>query len=118
MPLMTVSAREMEQIFYHLIQRALDVAGRDGRQKLTIGCSTFDGRIELTFCHACEGSRPGIPKRELDPVRHGMEGVGSGGFGLAIVRQIVGEHGGEIADETQADGTVILRVRLPVRRVY
>ncbi len=117
-PLMSVSPREVEQIFYHLIQRAIDVAGGDVENKLVIHCSADDGRIELVFSDTCGGMPPGQPERAFDPVLVGPQGTAGAGLGLAVVKQIVTDHGGGITVATEAEGTTVFRVRLPAKRVY
>lgn len=117
-PLMGVSSREMEQIFYHLIQRAVDAAGGQQPQKLVIGGSASAGQLELVFSDTCGADQPQQPEHPFSPILSDSAGIGSGELGLAVVQQIVAEHAGEITMEVLPDGTTIIRVRLPVERVY
>jgi PAS domain S-box-containing protein len=111
-PLMAVSPREVEQIFYHMIQRAIDAADGDTQQKLVIACSVDDGHIELSFCDTCGGARhnAGEGLRDLD-------GVDGSGLGLAVVKGIIRGHGGQVIVES-GSGSTTFRVRLPAGRVY
>ncbi len=118
-PLMSVSPREVEQIFYHLMQRAIDAARGDNTQhKLVIHGSAADGRVELVFSDTCGGIPPGQSERAFDSLLFDQQGAGGAGLGLAVVKRIVTSHGGQITVETGADGTTVFRVRLPAKRVY
>ncbi|MCL5278722.1 MAG: PAS domain-containing sensor histidine kinase [Planctomycetes bacterium] len=142
-PLLTVSPREMEQIFYHLIQRALDATDGRVEQKLTISCCAGERCIELLFCDTCGGIRTppagnglsqvrvptgsvspvgGDPNRDtsrlgsraLLPAADDVDGLG---LGVAVAKRIVAGHGGQITLETGPENAT-LRVRLPATRTY
>jgi signal transduction histidine kinase len=117
-PLMTVPPREVEQIFYHLIQRALDAADGAVEQKLVIRCVAADGYIDLLFCHTCDGFGPRESERTFDPGFGDPEAVDGPGLGLAVVKRIVGSHGGQITAGAGPGNTTTFKVRLPVKRVY
>ncbi len=117
-PLTVVSPREVEQIFYHLIQRAIDAADGDAEQKLVISCSVGEAYIDLLFSDTCAGAQPGQPEGAFDSIAPGIEGIGGTGFGLAVVKRIVTGYGGQLTVETGPGGTTTFRVRLPVKRVY
>jgi signal transduction histidine kinase len=117
-PLVGISPREVEQIFYHLIQRAIDAAGGEVESKLVIHCSAADGQIELVFSDTCGAMPPGQSERPFDPVLVSPQETAGAGLGLAVVKQIVTDQGGEITVATEAEGTTVFRVRLPAKRVY
>jgi PAS domain S-box-containing protein len=117
-PLMTVSPREVEQIFYHLIQRAVDAARGDVEQRLIIDCSVREGYVELLFLDTCEGLQPGQLEYAGDPSSHNPERMDGWGLGLAVVKRIVTDHGGQVTVELPSEGTTIFRVRLPAKQIY
>jgi len=117
-PLMAVSPREVEQIFYHLIQRAVDAARADVQQKLLIDCLVRKGQIELLFVDTCEGLQPGQLEHAGNPSPCNVEEIDGRGLGLAVVKRIVTDHGGQVTVELPSQGTTIFRVRLPTRQVY
>ncbi len=117
-PLMAVSPREVEQIFYHLIQRAVDAARGDAEQKLIIDCSVRKGYIELLFVDTCEGLQPGQREHPGDPIPRNLEEMDGWGLGLAVVKRIVTDHGGQVTVELPSEDTTIFRVRLPTRQIY
>jgi len=116
-PFLTISPREMEQIFYHLIQQAVEAAGGDGTQRLVVSCSASPSQIELAFCDTCSRARREGSERRMDRVLGDIEGEAIFGLGLGIVKQIVLEHGGEVTVDTELQGHTIVKVRLPAKRV-
>lgn len=115
MPIMAISQREMEQIFYQLIQWEVDAPGDGTERRLVITCLVSDGCIELVFSSTGGGERLqqseglGLPN---------SEGIDAVGLGLAVVRQIVTSHGGQITMDAPPGGGVVFRVRFPVTRIY
>jgi signal transduction histidine kinase len=117
-PLTAIPPREVEQIFYHLIQRALDAAGGDVEHKLVISCTAGEGHIELSFCDTCGGLGLKESERALDSAFGTLDAVDDLGLGLAVVTRIVAGYGGQITAGIGPDNTTTFRVRLPVKRVY
>jgi C4-dicarboxylate-specific signal transduction histidine kinase len=117
-PLTAIPPRAVEQVFYHLIQRALDASGGDVEHKLVISCTAGEGHIELSFCDTCGGLGPKEPEHALDPALGGLEAVDDLGLGLAVVKRIVAGYGGQITAGTGPGNTTTFKVRLPVKRVY
>ena len=116
-PLLTISPREVEQIFYHLIQRTIDAADGRVEQKLTISCSAGERCIELSFCDTCGGIRTQESGDALGGVLPEAEDVDGLGLGVAVVKRIVAARGGQVIVEA-GPGNTTLRVRLPARRTY
>ena len=116
-PLMAVPPREVEQIFYHLIQRAIDAADGNTEQKLIISCSVGDGYVELSFCATCGGIRTGQSGHDAGEVLRDADKIDGLGLDLAVVRGIAASRGGQVTVETRP-GDTTFRVRLPVARVY
>jgi signal transduction histidine kinase len=116
-PLTTISPREAEQVFYHLIQRALDAADGRTEQKLLISCAAGEGYAELSFCDTCGGI--GVPQvgQDFDTVIREVGNINDLGLGLAVVKGIVTGRGGQVTVET-GPGNTTVRVRLPASRVY
>jgi len=117
-PVMTISPREVEQIFYHLIQRAVDAARGEVEQKLIIDCSVKEGYVELLFIDTCEGLQPRQLEHAGGPIPGNLDEMNGWGLGLAVVKRIVTDHGGQVTVELPSRGTTVFRVRLPTRQVY
>jgi signal transduction histidine kinase len=114
-PLMAMSPREIEQLFYHLIQRAVDAATGDAEHKLVISCSAEEGHIDLRFSDTC---RAVPPEQGSDSILESSNTIRRSGLGLAVVKNIVAGYGGQITAEAGPQSTTTLRVRLPVKRIY
>jgi len=117
-PLVAISPREVQQIFYHLIQRAVDAAEGDAEHKLVISCSAQEGHVDLSFCDTCRGSQAEPSERAPDSVLEGFEAVQGSGLGLAVVKRIVVGYGGQVTVDAGPGNTTTVRVRLPAKRVY
>ncbi|MCU0914520.1 MAG: PAS domain-containing sensor histidine kinase [Planctomycetes bacterium] len=113
MPLMAVSPREVEQIFYHLIQRAVDAAKGAAQHRLVVRSLSGPGHIDLLFSDTCGAIPPGST---LDSLLMADQVIHSSGLGLAVVRNIVACHGGQVTVDVAEDATTTFRVRLPVQK--
>lgn len=111
--------RELRQVLVNLLDNALKY-GPPG-QRVTVRGEVEGGtaRIEV------EDEGPGVPVREREriwePFRRGSgsadRAVGGSGIGLAVVREIVGRHGGESWVEDGEGGGARFVVTLPGERV-
>ena len=117
-PLMAVSPREVEQIFYHLMQRATDAADAETQQRLVISCAVGEGHIDLVFSDTCGRTQPRQAQGDADSVLDDLEAAGGQRLDLAVVKGIVAAHGGQITVDTGPGSTTTFRVRLPVTRIY
>ncbi len=108
-PVVSVDAEQLMQLVFNLLNNASQAAGPTGRVEL----STFDDPAGL--CIACADDGPGIPpalaERMFDPFVTGRDG--GIGLGLAVVRQVVAAHHGDIQVGRSAWGGARFVVRLP-----
>jgi two-component system, NtrC family, sensor histidine kinase HydH len=102
-------AEQLMQLVFNLLNNASQAAGPEGRVEL----STFDDLDDL--CIACSDDGPGITpefaERMFDPFISGREG--GIGLGLAVVRQVVAAHRGQIQVGRSQWGGARFLVRLP-----
>ena len=116
-PFMSMSSHELEQVFFILIQNAIDWADVGRRQILTISCQAQVKKIELEFADTCGGIEPEKIQYLFEPFFVTQAGDRVTGLNLAIAKQIVSTHGGEISAESEpGQGTTII-VTLPVEQV-
>ena len=104
---------ELNQVWMHLIDNALDAVAVGGRVAVT-GARELDSVVVQIV-----DDGPGIPRdiqgRIFDPF-FTTKGVGKGtGLGLDIVRRLVQRHDGEIAVES-TPGRTEFQVRLPAEK--
>ncbi|MBN1359037.1 MAG: PAS domain-containing protein [Sedimentisphaerales bacterium] len=113
-PVMALTSRELEQILYHLIQRAVDATEPGRRQRLTISCETSSDRVDLIFSRVREEA--GLPQ---PPVQGWIADMGGAkevdylGLGLAIVKRIIENHEGRLSCNVEPSGATTTVVRLP-----
>ncbi|MBW7992673.1 MAG: PAS domain-containing protein [Planctomycetes bacterium] len=117
-PFMAMTAREIEQIFFILIQNAIDAADSSKKQKLIISCELQDKQIELRFADTCAYIEPEILQHIFEPFFTGEPDARGKNFDLAIVKEIIRTHDGSIAAESNPDQGTTFRVILPVQHVY
>jgi signal transduction histidine kinase len=106
-------AGELNQVWTHLIDNAIDAMGATG--KLRVSTRAHDDGVVVEIADTGHGMPEDVRAHAFEPF-YTTKGVGEGtGLGLDVARRIVVErHGGEITIESGPDGTV-LRVRLPLR---
>src|SRR5512139_3948332 len=123
-------AQRLQQVFVNLIRNALEGLGPDGRilisaemrrvskppegTALGSGCDFAGEVVEISVADNGPGIAPDILPRIFDPffttkeVGHGM------GLGLFVVYEIVDEHGGCIAVQSEPGRGATFRIRLPL----
>ena len=115
---MSISVHELEQIFFIMIQNAMDASDIKKRQELVISCNVEENQIELVFSDTCGGI-------EADKLRHLFEPFFAGeeksheksGLGLTIVKRIVNSWGGDIEVESRFGEGTVFKVTLPIERI-
>ncbi|MHC4260616.1 MAG: two-component system sensor histidine kinase NtrB [Planctomycetota bacterium] len=117
-PVMSLNSRELEQIFFIMIQNAIDAADANKRQSLNISCKATAKEIELQFADTCGGIEPEKLQHIFEPFRAKELGVKDAGLSLAIAKQIICAHGGKIVAESKPGRGTTFYVRLPVEHVH
>lgn len=102
-------AEQITQVLLNLLMNALQILPPEGR----IAIRTYDEHERLIIAVADDG--PGIPAEErqriFEPFVFKREG--GVGLGLAVVRQILRQHGGDIVAEASPLGGAQFRLWLP-----
>jgi two-component system sensor histidine kinase HydH len=104
----------MERVFLNLLSNALEAVPEGGEIQIT---ATRDGRtVQIEVADNGPGIAPGIREQLFQPfVTFGKKnGLG---LGLALSRQSVLEHGGEIWVEDRPGGGAKFIIRLPLEQV-
>ena len=117
-PFMSMTAREIEKIFFILIQNAIDAADSSKKQKLIISCEFQDKQIELRFADNCDYIEPQRLQHIFEPFFTGEPDARGKNFDLAIAKEIIHTHDGSITSESRPDQGTTFRVILPVQQVY
>jgi len=117
-PFMSMTAREIEKIFFILIQNAIDAADSSKKQKLIISCEFQDKQIELCFANTCGYIESQRLQHIFEPFFTGEPDARGKNFDLAIAKEIIRTHDGSITAENRPDQGTTFRVILPVQQVY
>lgn len=114
--LFTIEANResLQQVLLNLINNSIEAMPHGGHIDIRTEALPLNGTFEITF----RDSGPGI---RLDDVTHLFEPMwttkpSGTGFGLALAREIINEHAGEIrVDESQSSGATFT-ITLPISR--
>lgn len=109
LPPLWADADQLKQIVLNLLLNAIEASRADTRVELS--AVRMDGRVTL----AVVDRGPGIPRDQLDDIFHPFfttKETGTG-LGLALVHQMVIDHGGEITVDSQVGRGTTFRVSLP-----
>ncbi|HJZ84474.1 MAG TPA: ATP-binding protein [Polyangia bacterium] len=113
LPAVPADERRLEQVLVNLAQNAAQAM--EGGGILTVRTALCDGRALVEFCDTGVGIPADQLPRLFEPF-FTTKGVGVGtGLGLAISRQIVVDHGGQIEVQSPGPGQgATFRVLLPL----
>lgn len=92
--------RDAEQLFFSLVQNAVQAAGLKQKYRLVISGAVKEGCIELRFSDNCGGISPQKIDRIFDPFFSTKPVGESTGLGLSIARESVARAGGSIRVES------------------
>jgi PAS domain S-box-containing protein len=106
--------KDLEQLFFALIENAIQAADGKKSHRLTIEGVVKSGYIELRFSDNCSGIAPENLNRIFDPFFTTGSDDGRTGLGLPIVQRIVSEYGGKIHVQSQLGKGTTFYVTLPV----
>jgi two-component system cell cycle sensor histidine kinase/response regulator CckA len=114
LPTVRLSDEDAEQLFFALVQNAVQAADAKKPRRLTITAAAADEHLELRFADNCCGIAPEDLNRVFEPFfTTKARGEGTG-LGLCIVRRIAEQAGGSVrAESTQGQGSTFF-VTLPL----
>jgi PAS domain S-box-containing protein len=116
-PCLAIAPRELEQVFYILIQNAIEAANPGKDQQLTISCQIKGNRMSLAFADTCRAITAEKLEYIFDPLSSRAIG-GKANLGLATIKRILPVYGGTIEVESEQGKGTTFYVTLPVERVY
>lgn len=117
----TADGHRLVQVLENLLVNALRYVPSGGSVELAL---TVLGRPEPRYRLVVSDDGPGLPPEQLAHVferffrggtarRDGADAVESSGLGLAIVREIVERHGGNVGAEGRLPHGLVIRIDLP-----
>ncbi len=116
LPLIYSYERDLEQLFFSLIENAIQAAdGKKKRRVVISGAVRDDEHIELQFSDNCGGIAPENLDRIFEPfftTKHAGERTG---LGLCVVERIVSQLGGKVRVESEFGKSSTFFVTLPIK---
>jgi len=115
LPQVYLDERDVEQLFFSLVENAVQAA--DGRKKhlFAIRSEIRDQAIELSFADDCGGIAPKHMGRIFEPFFTTKDNKQATGLGLCIVEHILNRIGGKIRVGNRPGAGVTFIVTLPVQ---
>jgi PAS domain S-box-containing protein len=116
LPAMFANEKDMEQLFFALVENAIHAAdGKENRQ-LAISAAIEGQHIELRFSDNCGGIAPKNLDKIFEPFFTTKPAGEGTGLGLCIVQRIVSHAGGKIRVESKTGKGSTFFISLPVNR--
>ena len=104
------NAHHFKQVFWNLIKNAIQAMPQGGRLRLDF-IRLRRNSIRLTVADTGIGMTEATKERIFEPFYSGFEG--GRGLGMAVVRRIVDDYGGEISLESELDQGTEVNITLP-----
>jgi signal transduction histidine kinase len=105
------NAVQLELVIHNVLRNALQATPPGGRVE---ACVAADGeRVQLTVIDTGQGVPEEMRDAIFEPFVTTRQGRGGTGLGLAVTRDIVRAHGGEITVEPNAPTGTVVRVTIP-----
>jgi PAS domain S-box-containing protein len=109
-------ARELEQLFFSLIENAIQAADGKKSRQVIISSVVKDEHIELQLSDNCGGIAPENLDRIFEPFFTTKPAGERTGLGLCVAERIVNRAGGKIRVESKLGKGSIFFVTLPINK--
>jgi len=111
--LVRMDENKMRRVFDNIVSNACDAMPRGGT--LRVSTAGLDGRVRIEFADTGSGMPAEVKRRIGEPfLTHGKKH--GTGLGMAMVKKVVGEHGGTIEVESEPGAGTKVRVTLPLKQ--
>lgn len=108
-----ISENDLEQLFFALIENAIQAADSEKARQLVIDAAVKDEHIELRVSDDCGGIPPENIDRIFEPFFTTKPRGQGTGLGLCIVQDVVSRSGGRIEVESEYGKGTTFIIRLP-----
>ena len=116
LPSVTINETDLEQLFFALLENAIQAAGGTRTRKVVISGAVKDERLELRFSDNCGGIAPEIRDTIFEPFFTTKPRGQGTGLGLCIAHDVVTRVGGHIRLESEFGRGATFFVTLPVHK--
>jgi len=107
---------DLEQLFFALIENAIQAAGGRKTRQLVISGAVKDKYIELRISDDCGGIPPENIEKIFEPFFTTKPRGQGTGLGLCIVKDVVSRNGGRIRVESELGKGTTFTINLPVEK--
>ena len=114
LPSIYSNEKDLEQMFFALLDNAIQAAGDENDRKIIISGTDYDSYVELRFSDNCGGIAPENIERIFEPFFTTKPPNQGTGLGLCIVRDIVLRIGGKIRVESEQGKGSTFFVNIPL----
>ena len=114
LPAVAMNETDLEQLFFALLENAIQAADGTRSRKAIISGSVTDGFVELLFSDNCGGIPPEIQEKVFEPFFTTKPRGQGTGLGLCIVHEVVTRIGGRVRVESELGKGTTFFVALPV----
>ena len=114
---LSITPRQLEQVFFIMIRNAIGRSVANRQQKLTISCHLNDNQVEFEFADTCQRVGHGKLQNLLEPFLAEATDEQKISLELAVAKKIISEYGGDITAENQPgeEPGVIFRIIFPTQ---
>ena len=116
LPSIYANEKGLEQMFFALIDNAVQAAGDKQDRKIIISGTEFDDYVEIRFEDNCGGIAPENIERIFTPFFTTKPANQGTGLGLCIVSDIISRLGGKIRVESELDKGASFFVTIPLNQ--
>ncbi|HIJ66877.1 MAG TPA: PAS domain S-box protein [Planctomycetes bacterium] len=106
---------ELEQMFFVLIQNAIQAADGKTQRDMKITIAAKSGQIQLTFADTCGGIKEEYMDKIFEPFFTTKPANVGTGLGLCILERIVKRHGGAVSVKNKEGYGTTFYITLPIK---
>lgn len=111
-PMLVADPERLRQVVWNLLSNAIKYTPHGGSVRVHVSCQP--GTVVLRVVDTGRGMEPGMAAKVFDPFWQATGRTEGLGMGLALVRQLVELHGGQVAAHSDGPGRgCAFTVRLP-----